>query len=68
MSEMHGRIAAIIQHGISSGDSSWDQIADEVIRAMRNPTVEMVNRARSDKPYDQDCEISWQLMIDEALK
>lgn len=44
------------------------QEAAAAIKEMREPTISMVNKARCDKPFDQDCQISWKLMIDEALK
>jgi len=40
--EMIERISNVIKDGVVSGDSSWEEIAIEVVKAMRNPTENMI--------------------------
>lgn len=82
MSEMTGRVAqAITAAGMewkknNGGDSvSWADVPDEIfaraaISAMHEPTEDMLFvGSNEDAGYsDSDLRISWQLMIDEALK
>lgn len=35
MTKLKDRIAKIIQDGVCSGDSSWDEIADEIFKQLK---------------------------------
>ena len=69
------RIAKIIQDGVVNGDSSWDEIAYNVIQNMKPATDDMQNKyyrmkliagySNSDSIFSN---AEWERMIDSILK
>jgi hypothetical protein len=70
MSEMIDRVALIIHDGIVSGDSSWDEMAAEAIKSMREPTKDMVRCGCGWGMGLSETEVTegWRVMINQALR
>jgi len=70
---MKERIAKIIQDGVCLGDSSWDEITLEILKAMREPTEKMLGAIHGCYPDIPDKYASiiakqrWQSAIDAVI-
>lgn len=65
--EMLDRIATVVRDGVCSGDSSWDEIAFDVVKAMREPTYAM-RHADDVKEWPEDATACWHAMIDSIVR
>ena len=69
--EMIEKISNVIKDGVVSGDSSWEEIAIEVVKAMRNPTENMILNAELETEnyvtFDEAANI-YRCFIDKILR
>lgn len=66
---MKEQIAKIIQDGVCSGDSSWDEITIEILKFMREPTEKMLHNTDMiyKSPQYNVIKNCWQAMIDAVI-